>query len=141
MIAPTSSAPKLARASVLGSACLVLFAACSSGTEPPSDVPELPNIGEARLQLERAANCDDLLTRIQDSILVQLSLRAEQLKDERGYVTNPGSGVGAVDLDNSGVRGGRPLATPSRDRRERRQRKLHRFARLRSCSVRGQPER
>lgn len=92
-----SSAQKLARASVLGSACLILLTACGSAAEPAGGPSDLPSIGEARLQLERAASCDDLLTRIQDSILVQLSLRAEQLKaGEGGYLTGP-VGMGTVD--------------------------------------------
>jgi hypothetical protein len=108
MIDRTSSTHELARASVLGSACLVLFAACSGAAGPKGDAPDQPDIGEAKLQLERAANCDDLLTRIQDSILVQLSLRAEQLKTGQGDV--PG-GI-AVDFDNGGVAAEDPSVAP-----------------------------
>jgi hypothetical protein len=111
MIDRTFSTHKLARASVLGSACLVLLAACSAATGPQGDAPDLPNIGEAKLQLERAASCDDLLTRIQDSILVQLSLRAEQLKTGGGDgVALPG-GI-AVDFDNGGMAAEEPSAAP-----------------------------
>jgi hypothetical protein len=97
MIDRTRSSRKLARASVLGSACLLLSAACSSsGDEPRGDEPSeaLPELGNAQLQLERAASCDDLLTRIQDSILVQLSLRAEQLKSGEGAYGGPGIDIG-----------------------------------------------
>jgi hypothetical protein len=96
----------LPRASVLGAAAALLVAACSSSDEPrdegdPAD--ELPPLGEAQLQLERAANCDDLLTRIQDSILVQLSGRADELK--RGEDVY-GNGRPDVDFGGTGGTGG-----------------------------------
>jgi hypothetical protein len=110
------------RASVLGAAGALLVAACSSSDEPkgeggPSD--ELPPpLGAAQLQLERAANCDDLLTRIQDSLLVQLSQRADELKsgEEAYYNGGPGigtGGTGGIDVDvPDAPPSGAPQATP-----------------------------
>ena len=74
---------KFPRKSVLGAACALLVA-CSSGSEPRQqpDDDGIPELGDVRLQLERAASCDELLTRIQDSIIVQLAQRAEQLKQD-----------------------------------------------------------
>lgn len=95
---------QLPRVSVLGSACAILVAACSASDEP--GVEGLPPLGEAQLQLERAADCDDLLTRIQDSILVQLSERADELKRGEYFSDDPwgrpGRAVGAAGTGGSG---------------------------------------
>ena len=89
---------KSPRKSVLGAACALLVA-CSSGSEPrPSDT-DIPSLGDAKLQLERAASCDELLTRIQDSIIVQLALRAEQLKAGEQNYYGPGFALGGVEVD------------------------------------------
>ena len=94
-----------ARASVLGAAC-VLLAACADGGSAPRSEPseELPILGETRLQLERAQTCDDLLTRIQDNVLVQLSVRAEQLKQGIGVAGGPvfGGGTGSGPVRGDG---------------------------------------
>jgi hypothetical protein len=87
---------KFPRKSVLGAACAVLLAACSSGSEPRQPEDVLPPLGDAKLQLVRAASCDELLTNIQESIIVQLQLRAEQLKEGEGYYYG-----GNVILDNA----------------------------------------
>lgn len=93
------------RQSVLGAACAILLAACSSSTEPRPPEDGLPPLGAAQLQLVRAASCDDLLTRIQDSIIVQLQLRAEQLKagEDAGYYYFGPSGGVSVDVEASGA--------------------------------------
>jgi hypothetical protein len=88
----SSASRMLVRSSVLGSACWLLFAACSGSDDEPRGGPgALPEIGDAKLQLERAGSCDDLLARIQDSILVQLEARAEQLRQTDGGT--PGGGA------------------------------------------------
>jgi hypothetical protein len=104
MITRTTACRTLARASVLGSACLLLVGACRSGDTPSDEAAGLPEIGEAQLQLERAATCTDLLTRIQDSILVQLTEHAEQLKSGQGGYAMPGWGVdpGGVTTGSDG---------------------------------------
>jgi hypothetical protein len=105
---------QLPRASVLGAAGALLVAACSSSDEPRDErgpLDELPPpLGAAQLQLERAANCDDLLTRIQDSILVQLSERAEELKSGEEAYYNGGPGIG---IGTGGTGGSIPDAPPS----------------------------
>src|SRR5688572_13452797 len=96
---------QLPRASVLGAASAILVAACSSSNEPPEQFDPadgLPALGSAQLQLERAADCDDLLTRIQDSILVQLAQRADELKrggEGVAYDSNgrPSPGLGGIN--------------------------------------------
>lgn len=97
MIIRTRSSRSLARASVLGTASVLLIVACSAADEALDDEvgPDgVPRLGETRLQLERAADCDDLLARIQDGVLVQLGERADALKrGEDGYVT-PGVAIG-----------------------------------------------
>lgn len=108
MILRTSTSRQLSRASVLGAAC-ALLAACSSspdtaGTERLPD-ESLPALGEARLRLERAESCDDLLTRIQDSILVQLAERAEQLRSA--------GGVGYWGTEDVAVGGGPVAGAPA----------------------------
>jgi hypothetical protein len=98
---------RLPRKSVLGAACALLVVACGSGSETRQpDDNGIPKLGDAKLQLLRAQSCDDLLTRIQDSILVQLALRAEQLKssDAGDYYYGPGSGSAGrpiVDLGSA----------------------------------------
>lgn len=121
----SSSVRHLLRASVLGAAVALLVAACSSSDAPPDErehTDELPPLGEAQLQLERATNCDDLLTRIQDSILVQLSQRADELKRGNAvdYNGGPGIGIGTGGTGAGGSGGvqtdapplGVPQATP-----------------------------
>jgi hypothetical protein len=111
---------QLPRASVLGAAGALLVAACSSNgeqQEPPEQFDPMdgpPALGEAKLQLERAADCGDLLARIQDSILVQLAQRADELKrgagvdyNGRPVPTDNGVGVGGtggieVDVPSGG---------------------------------------
>lgn len=107
---------QLPRASVLGAAAL-LVAACSSNgeqqgpREPLDPTDGLPELGEAQLQLERAANCDDLLTRIQDSILVQLGERADELKLGQNVYDD---GRPDIDFGGAGGTGGvAPNAPPS----------------------------
>jgi Beta propeller domain len=104
---PSVASRSLARASVLGSACLLLSLACSGGAggEPKADTDTVPTIGDVKLQLARATSCDDLLTRIQDSILVQLSLRAEQLKSGEGaYYGGPGVSPADPVASNDGAK-------------------------------------
>jgi hypothetical protein len=72
----------LTRKSVLGSACALLVACSSGGDSRPDD--GIPSLGDAQLQLERAQTCDELLTRIQNSALVQIAQGAEQLKRGQG---------------------------------------------------------
>jgi hypothetical protein len=113
MMTRTTASRKLARASVLGSACLLLLGACSSAADPADEATELPEIGEAQLQLERATSCADLLARIQDSILVQLRERADQLKS--GQDTYGVSGQGGIDLGGVAIGDGEvvPSLPPS----------------------------
>lgn len=109
--------PMLTRKSVLGSACALLVA-CSSGGEPRPD-DGIPSLGETRLQLERAQSCDELLTRIQDSTIAQLALRAEQLKQgEDSYYGYDLGGEVIVDEDAEAPRdpatdGGTPSGAPA----------------------------
>jgi len=121
MITTAPLSRPFARASVLGAACALLAACSDSGSEPrtePND--ELPRLGEARLQLERAATCEALLGRIQDNVLVQLVERAEQLRDGKasdGSVAigggNSGSGPVRGDADVGVDDGAPPPATPT----------------------------
>jgi hypothetical protein len=89
-----------ARASVLGTACVLLLSACGGAHEPPTDAQGGPALGDVQLQLERAEDCDDLLTRIQDSIVAQLSVRAKQLKSgEEAYFGGPGIPTGSPEIE------------------------------------------
>jgi len=70
----------LPRASVLGTACLLLLSACESGTATRDPLDGLPAAGQIKLQLTHVDTCAELLTRVQDGFLVPLAERAKQLR-------------------------------------------------------------
>jgi beta propeller domain-containing protein len=110
-----SVSPRLARASVLGSASLLLVAACSSGDgtrDADGNRPALIRVGEARAQLTRVDSCGALLTSIQDNLVAQLEQRGRDLRDG---ALNGGTGTsGGVAVDQPEL-GGLPGPTRGDD--------------------------
>ena len=104
-----ASSSRFFRASVLGTATGLLIAACSSGTETrDEDLPSdgLPETGAVQLELTRAADCDDLLTQVQNTVLGQLEQRAEQLRTPSNGSNRPGGiTTGPIGQDPGGVPG------------------------------------
>jgi hypothetical protein len=111
--------PLFARASVLGSASLLLAFACSSGEgaqdgDESGDHPgDSIRVGEARAQLTHVDSCNALRTNIQDNLIAQLEQRARELRD--GALTG-GSGTGGgvvVVAPGAGGLAGVPAPTPN----------------------------
>jgi hypothetical protein len=94
--------PRRARASVLGASAFLLLAACESGSQERNALAGLPPAGQLKLQLTRADSCADLLTRIQDGLVVPLAERAKQLR-------NPATGSGVSGDSAVGI-GSTPTA-------------------------------
>jgi uncharacterized secreted protein with C-terminal beta-propeller domain len=112
----SSVSPRLVRASVLGSAALLLAFACSSGDGTRDGDGERPGssirVGEARAQLTHVDSCNALLTSIQDNLMAQLEQRAGEL---RNGTVNGGVGVGVPDAPGAGGLAGVPGAVRGDD--------------------------
>lgn len=97
-----SSSTRVLRASVLGAAAGLLLGACESGTASRNEAPDgFADIGDIQLQLTRAADCGDLLTKIQDGMIAQLGQRAKELRSEEFNYGVPQAGGVTVGEGNA----------------------------------------
>ena len=77
-----------------------LLAGCNSdGGQTPRD----PVTGDFSARLQRAANCGDLLSKIQLDAIAKLDQLAAQLKQHGGLTGQPGAGVGGSTYAPSAV--------------------------------------
>jgi uncharacterized secreted protein with C-terminal beta-propeller domain len=106
-----SPSSRYLRPSVLGAACgLLLVSACSSSSEPDDPAVESAATGRAELQLTRATSCDDLLGRVQGTLVSQLEQRAEELRTyQPGIYPSNGSGGVGVALPPAPTTSGPPI--------------------------------